>query len=86
MGKISVYVTEQEKRQISKYAEELNLSLSQYLLYKGLDRPIISSQLKARIASIACQIYYEADQLESNSRNQMKLLGGVLYGLLEDQA
>ena len=84
MGKISVYVKEQEKRQIAEYAKQSNLSISQYLLSKGLDRPIISDRLKAKIASIACQIYYEADQLEANSREQMKNLGGVLYGLLED--
>lgn len=87
MGKISVYVNEAEKQQIVKYADQSNMTISQYLLHKGLEKQITPNKLKSQIASIASQLYYIADELEQkDQRDLFRSLGGRLYGLLEDQA
>lgn len=87
MGKISVYANEAEKQQIAKYANQSNMTISQYLLHKGLEKQITPNKLKSQIASIASQLYYIADELEQESqRDTFKSLGGMLYGLLKDQA
>lgn len=85
--KISVYVTEEQRLQLIELAQDFNLSLSQYLLQRGLERPIESSRQKAGMASIACRIYWWADTIEDTSlRKQAKEFGGEIYGVLEDQA
>ena len=85
MGKISVYVNEAEKQQIVKCADQSNMSISQYLLHKGLEKQITPNKLKSQIVSIASQLYYIADELEQkDQRDLFRNLGGRLYGLLED--
>lgn len=84
--KISVYVTDEQKLQLVELAQDFNLTLSQYLLQRGLERPIASSRQKAGMASIACQLYWWADTIENVSlRKQAKEFGGKIYGVLEDQ-
>ena len=85
MPKISVYVTESEKQKIAQYASQSNMAISQYLLHKGLDQPIVSDRMKSQIASVACMIYKAADELERlEQRDAFKKLGGKLYGILKD--
>ena len=85
MPKISVYVTESEKQKIAQYAAQSNMTISQYLLHKGLGQQIVSDRMKAQIASVACMIYLVADELErSEQREAFKELGEKLYGILED--
>lgn len=83
--KISVYVTLEEKNILLTNANKLNLPLSQYLLQRGLQCHIESNSQKAQFASIACQIYALADELDDTTqRKLMRDLGGKIYGLLEN--
>lgn len=83
--KISVYVTSEQKNILLDNATQSNLSLSQYLLQRGLQCHIDSNSQKAQFASVACQLYALADELDDTAQRKIvRDLGGKIYGLLEN--
>lgn len=86
MAKISVYVSEEQKKQIEKFAQESNLTLSEYLLRKGLKKEIKSDRFMAELASFACKLYSAADEIENADRRRIiKEMSGELYDILENK-
>lgn len=80
---VTLYVTEEQKEQLMQLAEQANLTMSTYLVKKGLEQPIKSSRPAAELASIACQLYKWADTLEITvQRNEAKAFGGKIYEVL----
>ena len=87
MPKISVYVTEEQKDMITKLSQHQNLSMSEYLLKKGLEATVRSDKYKSQMASVACQIYILSDTVENKDHKKtLKELGSEIYGILESEA
>ena len=83
-SKISIYVDSRQKEELVRLAGRANLSLSEYLLMRGLERPVESGQQKAKLTAIACQIYTWSDTLEAVAqRDEARAFGRQIYGILE---
>lgn len=77
--KVSIYLTQEQKEILRHKAQQSNISLSSYLLQRGLEEPIQSNQRKAHGASLLCQLYTFSDTLESQpQRAVLKQLVGEL--------